>query len=468
MYSNTNENQQKSAEGNQIQQKETMGNLSEVSGYLSRLTLAKKWWSKKNSSEYNVILDLLRMLQRAEEDSSKSEAKEAMIVDIYTNLYIKCIEYLESHKSYRWTSVGRERFRIISEIKNRIQDKVQDKVRDKIVPILTTNGTQEELQKIEARNKQWRDSNQPIYSDGGLTTIIKQNTDGNESAYKEWEDIVNDGMTSINVHLGKNFAVDGLGISRIMANNPSKGFHDDNVDEQTNYNNMIQMRDDLLAGHEDWRKGDDTPEKQENIDRNIRGLKAYRSIILRQQKHLYNKYGKFLPQLHPYDILLRTNDLKNDAQIDQDISQIFGIHDTDKTFDELKNNFKKRKESNEYLQQIFTPETEKEDLFIITSYWYYARMLFNLNNICNTLPAVSMGSKPDLSEKGFYVQSMITKIDIEKEKEVEKAAQAIGLGKMKGFTPFQKKVYLQTLRKKGMDEDFKIKENLTYQAGQKE
>ena len=131
-------------------------------------------------------------------------------------------------------------------------------------------------------------------------------------------------------------------------------------------------------------------------------------------------------------------------------------------FSEFKDKFKARKESNKYLQQVFTPETEKEDLFIITSYGYYGHVLFNLYSTLTFLKS-EMFSKPDLSENGTYGYYLITKIDIEKEKEVEKAAQAIGLGKMKGFTPFQKKVYLQTLRKRGMDEDFKIKENLTYQ-----
>ena len=433
---------------------------------VQRMIRSKKWWSKKNSAEYNSIVDLLGLIRIAENNMEK--VKYGVLIDLYRNLYIKCNEYLDSHKGYRWTSVGRDRFRTISSIKDKVKETLvhlslpyarEEAIQTMMVPFLTTNGTKDELDDIQVRNQSWRSNETPVYGKGGLADIIIKSRHLTESAYRSQDNLTTDGMSEP-VHLGKNFKINGLGISGLMENNMTKGFHDDSVDEETNYKNMIQMRDDLWAGHEDWRKGDDTPEKQENIDRNIRGLKAYKSIMFRQQKHLYNKYGKFLTQLHPYDILLKTNDLQNDSQLGQDISQLFGVDCKKETLEEFESEFENKVKSKPILKLVFTPETEKEDRFIMISYWYYGRILFDLFKTCTFLKE-EMNSKPDFSENGCY--AMITQEDIKKEKEVEKAAQAIGLGKMKGFTPLQKKAYLQTLRNRGMDEDFKIKENLTYQ-----
>ena len=460
-----NQSQQQNAAGNVAvegiteQGKEnqvTSFNSPVVNGYLDRLKGTKKWWSKKNSVGYNSILDLLGLIRIAENNMEK--VKYGVLIDLYQSLYVACGTYLDSHKSHRWTSVGRERFRLISEIKNMAQEKM--------VPTLTTNGTQEELENIEARNKQWRDSNNPVHDNGGLADIILKNTkNGNESAYKRQDGLIYKGMYYLPVHLGRKYTIKDLSIPEIMGNNTAKGFHDDSVDEQTNYNNMKQMHDDLFAGQENWTKKDVTPEQdQEIVRRNVRGLKTYKSMILRQQKHLYNKYGKFLTQLHPYDIFLKTNDLQNDAQLNDDICKIFGVFFMDETFDDLKNNFNKRKESNENLEKIFTPETEKEDLFIITSYWYYGHLLNSLNRICSTSSTIDL--RQSISENSMYREYMIARKDIEKEKEVEKAAQAVGLGKMKEFTPEQKKVYLQTLKDRGMDKDFQVEENLNYHDDQ--
>ena len=448
--------------GNQYYHRREVSTFDSVD--VQRMIRSKKWWSKKNSAEYNSILDLLGLIRVAE--NNMKEVKYGVLIDLYRNLYIKCNEYLDSHKGYRWTSVGRERFRTISSIKDKAQERLipllttkgrQEGLQAMLVPFLTTNGTQEELEDIRLRNQLWRDNNKPVHGFGGLADIIIKTRFITESAYQKKDNLANNEMSK-SVHLGKSFKISGFNICRIMQNNMTKGFHDDDVDDETNYKNMIQMRDDLLAGHESWNKSDDTPEQEENIMRNVRGLKAYKSIMFRQQKHLYNKYGKFLTQLHLYDILLRTNDLHNDAQLDQDIGQVFGAHCTANTLKELEDSFENNIKSNPILKLVFTKETEKEDRFILISYWYYGFMLFKLYSTCTFLKAGM--SKSDLSENEKKL--MITQKDIEKEKEVEKAAQAIGLGKMKGFTHAQKKAYLQTLKERGMDKDFKVEENLKY------
>ena len=76
---------EQSNKSKQPQQQSVTINSSAMSGYLDQLKGTRKWWSKKNSVEYNVILDLLGVLKKVEEDNNNNEAKEGMLIDIYRN-----------------------------------------------------------------------------------------------------------------------------------------------------------------------------------------------------------------------------------------------------------------------------------------------------------------------------------------------------------------------------------------------
>lgn len=108
-------------------QKVSTTNPSEKLGsFLTSLDSSKKWWTNKNSIQYDGIIDLVRIIQGQEESEEQIRRISPLantnfnILDKYKLLEEKCTQYIESHNYSiglpRFTSTGRERLEKVKEI----------------------------------------------------------------------------------------------------------------------------------------------------------------------------------------------------------------------------------------------------------------------------------------------------------------------------------------------------------------
>lgn len=498
----------------------TKQNGSIVDYYYKQLSSTKKWWSRSNSQDYNNVINDLRELNRLE---SNKDADMGDKFKYYESLKEKCKTYLDNHKGFRWTRVGRKRQNIIQTLYDLLDVYNLDEL-DTIdeVPIFA-NDTDSE-RKVHARFNAYRNENKPIYGlngflndlyvreydtiNGALDSLVNSldNSSYNEDEKNAIEDLKEKSENAGFAHIGNRVLIPGLKMSRMLFMRHSEGFRSyvrtekDGLNDESRKNikdeslrNICMIFNNLLAGEnydankakilkeeekkkknilKKLNKKDKLADKVNNIGmvdwnlkgneiKNKRGLVQFKEVMYNQYKYIYQKYGKYLYQLHPIDIVTRSDKLRMDMGFAQDIVQLFGVKSiTNNNFNKCKKDFENNLNENPSLSFIFPKRERERDLFFLKLVVYYNYAFTNIQNIISTGAA---SEAKDFRE--FFINTYFAKDSVDQlltlEKDIEKDAPNYGLGEMKGFSEAEKQVYLFNLYRRGMAEDYGLNERLS-------
>ena len=199
--------------------------------------------------------------------------------------------------------------------------------------------------------------------------------------------------------------------------------------------------------------------------KNVIGIDQYKRVMYAQYKYLYQKYGKYLYQLHPLDIITRSDSLRMDMRFNQDIVQLFGVKDITKDdFDNYKKAFEDNLEENPVLKLIFPESDRDRDLFFLKLVVYYNYAFTNIQLIVTT-GRDEINSQNAIQFRKYYMDSYFKKDSVGQllalEKDIEEEAKKYGFGEMNGLSEAEKQVYLFNLYRRGLAEDYNLNERLS-------
>lgn len=462
-----------------------------ISDYCYRLSGTKKWWSKYDSTDYIDVINGVKILNHLQYDQDVIDYDK---FEIYDDLKEKCEKYLNNHRGYRWTFVGKKRYRLISELFELLKNmmKLGPLQTLNTIPYFISGNDENKVKKVKAINEKF--ANESIYGKDGFYNYFtkegrrdpffniinaeldnsyvenftkKGNYNDNESSKNslsedneldiigrikrkiEAADEKNRG-NGMEIHIGNRFHIRGLGISRIFPLRHVNGFHI-KANEVENFKYIEIMFDNLLAGDAyDVDKAQSVDKNKidnlsENERKNIDGMLQYKEVLYNHYKYIYKKYGKYIYQLHPIDIISRTDSFWQDISLLQDINQYFGLKGDD--FETCEKNFENNLKKNPILCYIFPEKDKDKDLLFLKLAIYY-------NYIFVRFPHLN---GPNISQ--IFKEETIYK-NIALEKEIEDGAIKYGWGKMQGLDESEKAVYLLNLKCRNLDKEFNLYERL--------
>ena len=449
-----------------------------VSDYYYRLSGTKKWWGRSDSIDYIEVIDMLKILNHLENDKDALDDDKG---NLYYDLRDKCTEYLRNHSGDRWTFVGKKRYKLISELSKLLDSAINRKKIGQmqttdIIPYLVDNEESEKL--IKHQSESFKDK--PIYGEGGFiddfingrvgkNTVDNQNQDSDKKSDNVVESRIDDRIKKVldinknkgtDVHIGNRFIINGLIVGRMFTQRYAKGWHMDK-DEIKNWNYMETVFNNLMAGDKiyDRKKSQSQDikseeELNENEKSHLEGMRQYKEVMYKHYEYIYKKYGKYLYQLHPVDILSRSDNFKEDIMFAQELNQYFGFKFHEKTTIELlEKDFYNNLKKNPILKFIFPEEERDRDLFFLKLAVYY-----NDSFACITI----FDSNPQydiLAMKELFKKEMVD-ANVTLEKDIEKHAKEYGLGEMKGLSESEKEVYLLNLKRRNLDKEFDLGDRL--------
>lgn len=505
-----------------------------ISYYYKQLSGTKKWWSKSNSQDYKEVINDLRELNALE---SNKDADMGAKFKHYESLRTKCKNYLKSHSGFRWTFVGRKRYRLIYALYDLLRvyklnelDTIDD---ESIVPIFANDNDSRE--KVIAKNNEYRNKKMSVYGGEGvfndlynkewdtineaLDRLVNSldNSSYNEDEKNAIEELKKRSEDAGNAHIDNNVVISGLKMSRMIFMRHSEGFksyvrtNEDRLNEIENdksksrknikdesVRNICMIFDNLLAGEaydankakilkeeeekkkknilKKLNKKDKLADKVNNIGmvdwnlqgaalKNKRGLVQYKEVMYNQYKYIYQKYGKYLYQLHPIDIVTRSDSIRMDMGFAQDIVQLFGVKGiTNDNFDKCKKNFEDNLNENPILRLIFPKHERERDLFFLKLVVYYNYAFTNIQSIVSA-SRDQFGSANAKQFRENYMDLFFEKNSVGRllalEKDIEEEAKKYGFSEMKGFSEAEKQVYLFNLYRRGVAEDYNLNERLS-------
>ncbi len=320
-----------------------------ISYYYNQLSSTKKWWSKSNSRDYNDVINGLIALNNFEDYYSKNTYSDKEKLDhdrfiLYETLKEKCRRYLSTHSGFRWTSVGRKRYRLINALYDLLNELEANKLKllkeldtesvNDIIPMFAVDNDSKE--RMLNRNKKYAEENIPIYGGTNFNNgqdidniykrlyfedwIHDRITPGLDSSYTEDENAVIESIEKElknkhgrEAHIGNWYKFDGLSINRIWAFSnhlfdADIGGNTDTTNDETIKNtrksvqNLKIIFDNLLAGDEyneekgQELKADSGNKKLISMDdlkndderQNVIGIIQYKEVIYNQYKRLYD------------------------------------------------------------------------------------------------------------------------------------------------------------------------------------
>ncbi len=475
--------------------------------YYDQLSSTKKWWSKTNSNDYIAVISDLKELNHllSYEDVSQSGRLNYYKILWEEKLKEKCEKYLDSHSGYKWTRVGKKRYKLISELSKLLDGAINRKKIGQMrilnsIPYFVNNEENEEY--LQTQNRVFANSH--IYGEGGFLDYIRQKISDTAFIYQNeiLDDTYDDGWAeyskeekehgkneelrknlyeksdhavidriknridevneknknaNMDIHIGNRFFISGLSIARMFTTRHAKGFHMDE-DERKNLEHMEAIFNNLLAGDKVYDdknaksqdiKSDD--ELDENEKRHLEGMRQYKEVMYKHYEYIYKKYGKYLYQLHPADILSRSDNFRQDIIIAQDMDQYFDLKHNN--FKDCKIDFEDNLRQNPILKFIFPEEDRERDLFFVKLAVYYNDFFMRLEAFSST------PGKYDTDLKEIFARDFVD-ANVALEKDIERDAQKYGLGEMKGLSEPEKQVYFLNLHRRGLDKEFDIGDRL--------